>query len=637
MKKLLFILIFITVIGCSLKLKTNQQSLEYANDFYDQLNLKKSHQALESILAKDNLQNELKCEILRKLAHQEWKYYQKYVLAKKRLISADNICKSNHEIWMLMSRIERESQQFKKALTAATKAKSFALSETEINDADNEFASVAYNYSVNQIIKGKQIDLNLLTDVSRLLYEIVENDAGMPEPSKLLLGISLLNNDGEKVLKAWKSYFQIQNIENVHPYLESSAKKLNQIHKNWHGNVLSIAEQETLIEALASSRFYEFIPIYVKNNNTQARYKSKIKDIIIYSHYLQEVENETNEYYRLIAIQQADEAAYIEWLNNRRKSLWNNLTFTQNETYSENEFLKITEDHFGARGFTGSTGNYDGFVLSLGHIVKQEKAQVEQYGYKPEFIYTELDLMTSNGYSSWFWEDKAIGGWATENEIIRVREVYLNGPFAAWKTVNNENEIQKNERIINAFVNNTSTNSIKLSEGLAITLRFNALKDLYSSLSSSGLSGQELKLAFLSKYEKFRRDASLLAHEGRHSIERKYMPEKFAEWNNEIREFHAKLSQIVFSPEPRLELSGMVDNFMGDSGHAKANKAIVDIAVKCVSAHKSSMPKYSNEKSDFAQVHLLTIKQIKECYKKEDPLNVKKYLGQTAPGITNTR
>lgn len=156
---------------------------------------------------------------------------------------------------------------------------------------------------------------------------------------------------------------------------------------------------------------------------------------------------------------------------------------------------------------------------------------------------------------------------------------------------------------------------------MATKLKFDAIIDLYHNLASKGLSQQELKLAFLSKYEQYRVEASMLAHEGRHSIDQKYMPEEFEDWSTEVREFRGKLSQIIFAPEPRLELPGMVTSINGDSGHIKANKRIVDIAIKWIQEHKNNISGYSDNKSAFAQIYLLTNSQIKECFKHADPLN----------------
>ncbi|MEL7124547.1 MAG: hypothetical protein AAFO07_34255, partial [Bacteroidota bacterium] len=414
MKRLFFwILIFSTF-----SVANGQENTIASSDAaYDHFNLKESHTILESILTIDTIQSEQKCNALRRLAHQDWKYYQNYALAKERLLKADAIGSEKYETWMLISRIERESQHSNEALHAALKARKFAQSVNEVNRANTEYANGVYVSTVNQLTKGEAIDSSLLTKTSKLLSKVLETDAGLPVPSKLLLGIALLTNDGDNVLKAWQSYFQIQDLQQVSPYLKDSAKKLNQVCENWNGNKLSVSNQEMLIDALSSSRFYEFIPVYVKKNSNKSGYNLKTRDAIRYSQYLKEVEKETNEYYRLIAIKQENETTYIEWLNNKRKELWNKLSFTAQKDYSEDDFLKETEKHFGARGFTGGTGNYSGYVLALGHIVNQEKARVEQYGYQPEFTYTQIDMMVSNGFSSWFWENKAIGGWATDHEI----------------------------------------------------------------------------------------------------------------------------------------------------------------------------------------------------------------------------
>ncbi|AUP77669.1 hypothetical protein [Flavivirga eckloniae] len=618
MKQLLF---FLFLFSTSCVLKAQESTIASSDAAYDHFNLIESYSILESILTVDTIQDEQKCKALRRLAHQDWKYYQNYDLAKERLQKADTIGSKKYETWMLLSRIERASQHFNDALYAAINAKEFAQSENEVNKANTEYANAVYTSSMHQLTKSGSVDTSLLMKTTTLLSKVLETDAGLPLPSKLLLGIALLNNDGDNVIKAWQSYFQIQDIQQVSPYLKDPAKKLNQICKNWNGNTLSVSNQEVLIDALSSSRFYEFIPVYVKKNCDESCYTPKTRDAITYSQYLNEVEKETNEYYRLIAIAQENETAYIEWLNNKRKELWNKLSFTAQNEYSEEDFLKETEEHFGARGFTGGTGNYSGYVLALGHIVNQEKAKVEQYGYQPEFTYTQIDMMVSNGFSSWFWEHKAIGGWATDNEIIRVREVYLSGPINAWKTATDSVERRKTEKIINEFLDNSTENQLETAKGLAAKLRFDAINDLYNGLVSKDLSGKALKLAFLSKYEQYRMEASMLAHEGRHSIDQKYMPEEFEGWSNEIREFRGKLSQIIFAPEPRLELSGMVTSIIGDYGHIKANKRIVDVAIEWIKENKEHISGYSDNKSAFSQLYLLTNNQIKECYKQVDPLN----------------
>ena len=125
----------------------------------------------------------------------------------------------------------------------------------------------------------------------------------------------------------------------------------------------------------------------------------------------------------------------------------------------------------------------------------------------------------------------------------------------------------------------------------------------------------------MSKYQQYRIEASILAHEGRHSIDQKYMPEAFEGWSNEIREFRGKLSQIIFASEPRLELAGMVSSTIGDYGHVKANKRIVEVAIDWIEQNKEQISGYSEHRSAFAQIYLLTNDQIKACYQQVDPLH----------------
>lgn len=261
MRPLLFLIFFFSIYSLA---KGQANTIESSDAAYGHFNLKASHAILETILTIDTIGGGQKCKALRRLAHQDWKYYQNYALAKERLLKADSIGSEKYETWMLISRIERESQHSHEALQAALQAREYAPSENEVNKANTEYANGVYAFSIDQLTNGGAIDTSLLTKTSRLLSKVLETDAGLPLPSKLLVGIALLNNDGDNVIKAWQSYFQIQDIQQVSPYLKGSAKKLIQVCENWNGNTLSVTGQALLIDALSSSRFYECIPAYVK-------------------------------------------------------------------------------------------------------------------------------------------------------------------------------------------------------------------------------------------------------------------------------------------------------------------------------------------------------------------------------------
>jgi len=85
MKKFQIFIMLVLFTACSGGLNDNDKTIASADAAYEQLDLKKSHKILETVLSIDTLQNDQKCEVLRKLALQDWKFYKNYDLAKKNV------------------------------------------------------------------------------------------------------------------------------------------------------------------------------------------------------------------------------------------------------------------------------------------------------------------------------------------------------------------------------------------------------------------------------------------------------------------------------------------------------------------------------------------------------------------------
>ncbi|MCH2196148.1 hypothetical protein [Kordia sp.] len=51
----------------------------------------------------------------------------------------------------------------------------------------------------------------------------------------------------------------------------------------------------------------------------------------------------------------------------------------------------------------------------MGHIVNERKETIKLYNHENDFTFTEVDMMISNGYPSWFWEYHGAGGFAVED------------------------------------------------------------------------------------------------------------------------------------------------------------------------------------------------------------------------------
>jgi hypothetical protein len=154
-------------------------------------------------------------------------------------------------------------------------------------------------------------------------------------------------------------------------------------------------------------------------------------------------------------------------------------------------------------------------------------------------------------------------------------------------------------------------------------LNYNASEELYKRLYNTGLRNKELILAFLHTYETYREEATIFAHEGRHSLGKKYFPYEFDNSSNAECEYHAKLSQLIFAIEPRYELSGMIVS-VGNSGHGLANQMIVDILTDWKIKNGQKINGYLYQKSPLSQIYLLTGEEIKTCAKQADPLNYTK-------------
>jgi hypothetical protein len=253
------VLFFALVIFCGFTNKSdyNNLTLDSANAFYNQLNLKKSREVLSAMLESESVDKETKCEVLQKLAYQDWKYFEDYNSAINKLMVADSIGFFKTDTWKTLARIERESRNFQKSLTAAKKSEVFSKLESEKTASRLEYAQTVYDFSIYNLTNNIPIDTVLISKTSDLLVEILESNVGSPKPSKLLLGISLLQNNGRNVIKAWKSYFQISDINNPYSYVAVAAKNINEVCDKWDGNKLSIEKQINKI-----TRSHKSVPVF---------------------------------------------------------------------------------------------------------------------------------------------------------------------------------------------------------------------------------------------------------------------------------------------------------------------------------------------------------------------------------------
>ena len=76
-------------------------------------------------------------------------------------------------------------------------------------------------------------------------------------------------------------------------------------------------------------------------------------------------------------------------------------------------------------------------------------------------------------------------------------------------------------------------------------------------LVQQGYEGVTLQLKFIECYDLYRDNATMFAHEGRHSLDRIVLQGEYSSLGTATIEYRARLSQIVFSESPKLELANM--------------------------------------------------------------------------------
>ncbi len=596
-------------------------SLEKAERLFNGLNLSGSRKVLLALLETDTLPAKTRAGALIYLARQNWKFFRNYDQAARRLDSAVTLKVLPHRSWLLRSRIEREKGNYSAGLMAAEKTLIYAQSEQEKINGQIAYAATVYDWSLFKLAQKTAPDSALLRKGAQQLENILQLIPVHAEAAKLLLGTAILRQNGKQALRAWLSYFHFVSADSANAHLHTPAQTLSKIMPRWKGNTLSAWETKQMCSALAASGFYTYAALAATTLSQKAiRSDSSLLAIVLYADYLKTVEKQTQEYYRAVALGQGEEKEFVQALEKNSIMLLEKLKLPQKGKFEFSDFLAVMEPRFGTAGYLGKTSAFGGQELALGHVVNRQTKVVHQYGYEGKLTFTQLDLMISNGYKTWFTEVAGNGGWSSGDNIVQIRSRYLDEPAEAWYMIRDSSTRSEKEALIkNTLMDPAVTDTAAILEGLSAKLRLDALDQLYSRLYEQGVRGNQLRAQFLTTFEKLLLNASIFAHEGRHSIDQIYFSAEFEKASLAEREYRAKLSEIVFSGFPKFILSMLV-NKIGESGHGQANRKIIKTATEWLSTHSKQVAGYKSSQEPLKQIYRLTAEQIKSCYQSADPL-----------------
>jgi hypothetical protein len=645
-KKLLFTILsgFVVLIGgCAGAGDTKsslqeESSIEAAETAWMQMNLKLSRKNLENVWAYAGSSAEDKAKAAQMLAIQDWKFFREYDAALARIKQAIALGVNQSVTWQALSRIARENGAYSEARDAAIKAIEAAKSESQKRDSQILLAHGIHDQAINSLSHDKEPGRDLLNEAHHILTGVLTEEPGHPAASKLLLGISLLRRDGPTALNAWRYFFFIPANQTPAGLLNEPGKVLNRILPKWRGQTLSPKERETLVLALAQSRFFEYALVAASNLTAKDDYKIKhhpdIQEVVLYADFIKSLKNTTDEYYRQIAINKSSrkisrlEKSYRNSLWREAELFWNQLPFTgKRPRFEQQSFISEISNRFGTEMRLGAGGNYSGLVLFMGHSIVDDTVEVEQYGRKAKFRLIVLESMVSNGYSGWFWDGRsAPGGWGTESTIVQIREVFLDEPFKSWRMITDTKKRSETEKLISQETARDDAlaraKPYAFLPGLKRRLQFDAAQRIYASMKAKGHEGAELCIAFVAEYLRLKAEASVEAHEGRHAIDQLFYPDEFRQWTDE-REFRAKLSQIVFTSDPKFTIAtgGIMHRNIGSNNyHGKANERIMKTIIEWMGKHTAEIPGIDTTRPLLPQFDLLSSGQIKAIFIAADPM-----------------
>jgi hypothetical protein len=139
-------------------------------------------------------------------------------------------------------------------------------------------------------------------------------------------------------------------------------------------------------------------------------------------------------------------------------------------------------------------------------------------------------------------------------------------------------------------------------------------------LKDQGLTGGELRTAFLRERDQLVFPAMILAHEGRHVFD---LTEKPGGYSGAELEFRAKCSEIEFAPDPLLAVGAgnifSANIGKADNGHGAANTRIMKGLDKWMKAHASEITNLDTSRPLLPQFDRLNDEQMRAAFRSMDP------------------
>jgi hypothetical protein len=431
----------------------------------------------------------------------------------------------------------------------------------------------------------------LVRDAAKELAEVIEAGGPFLLPVRMLLAASLMTNDGPAALTAFRSYWRLR---------PGAPSPLDAPLTAWRGVEATAEERAKLGQALADAKMFPEAALVLRDPCAHTPTTAGA-DIVAYEASLRRIEAIADEYYRQVALGNGNSRAF-------RKAV-------------EAAELPQLSRRFNAVVNIGTTGGI--LDLHLAHRAVDEERSVAQYGRAATLRFVALDGIVSNGFSMWAHDGTGgDGGWADETTIYQVRPLYADGPLRVWLRVTDPDfraeQDQRMEEETKRDEERAAREPIRDFPGLTFRLRRQYADATLAALKAKGLTGDDLRNAFLARVTDDTFESSIWAHEGRHAIDKKY---RLAGGSAEL-EYRAKLSEVAFAPAPRAALANSIlgGGLGANSPHGLADKRALEGIVAWMRAHAADIAGLDPAKPLMPQLDKMTDAQLRDAFRSLDPL-----------------
>ncbi len=575
-----------TVLGCSAARQQEPAgrppaTVSAAIQAFERYDLAASRSLYEAVLADPASTADDRAASALGLATYDWRFDLDAALAVARLDRALVGATARAPLLHYRGRVRLESGQ--PGLAQEDAAQAIATSSTPVERAAARLLAADVALALGEPAA--------LTSAVQQVEAVLKDWPGRTDACEALLGLGLQLDDGPRVLRAWRCYFFVADGEAVNEVLRPSHQALISLAAGWRGRALTNAERRSLAIALMRSGFHDqAVRIAAK---LPGPLEGELRDLSAYHQFLERIRAINRDFYPRAAKGLRDyEDAYDQAVHLASRALWEKVGSPPPATVSLEEFFEkffeFVRVRFGVEGYLGTTVGYYGMLA--GHVIHDERRQVEQHGHVAGFRYVSIDRLVSRDFTSWYGTTN-VGGWGTETTMFQVRAAYTGEPFQRLSWVSDPSAkarlLAEIARLEADDLARCSADPYAPPMAVGVRLRLDESERLFAELGRNA----DPSLAFVSESLRLNVEATVFAHEGRHALDQRYVKAAFDAMSDEERELRAKYSEVRFSSNPRLALTGSIlGNTDQTSGHGKANRRFRKLVVDWMRQHPDQIP-----------------------------------------------